>query len=257
MKKIILVILLLLIVSFGFAQTHRITSHTVNIQVNDSGLAQITERFYLYFPTEQDKIEFRNISTDLGYDLVNWENFDPKFTTTVGSNNLTNGTLSYNEGESNFLEIKYELLDALMEKGQETNMVVEYSMKASYFNKLFEPPFWVIPDNTDITIELPPGASIKGTVEPEAKITNSGTKPLITWKGYKSGAQLNVDYVLWKKADPVVDINAISNFLFKTTEGIITIVVGLLILLILLWKRKRIINKIERFVENHTIIEES
>ena len=84
MKKIILVILLLLIVSFGFAQTHRITSHTVNIQVNDSGLAQITERFYLYFPTEQDKIEFRNISTDLGYDLVNWENFDPKFPTTDG-----------------------------------------------------------------------------------------------------------------------------------------------------------------------------
>ena len=254
MKKIVLIILLLLTLSFCYSQTYRITSHTVNIQVNTGGFSDIIERFYLYFPTEQDKIDFREKSTALGYELENWENFNPKFTSTVGSNNLTNGTISYNEGESNFLEIKYGLLDALMEKGQETSMVVEYSLKASYFNRLFEPPFWVIPDNTDITIELPPGASIKGTIEPEATITSSGTKQLVTWSGYKSGGKLIINYVIWKKADPVVDINAISNFLFRTTQGIITVIIGFLIILILLWKRKKITNKIESFVENHTVL---
>ncbi len=257
MKKIILLLILLLMASFCFAQTHRITFHTVNIEVDSDGFAQITERFYLDFPTTQDKIDFREKSTELGYDLANWTNFNKLFTNTVGSSNLTNGVISYNEGESNFLEIKYELLDSLMEKIQETNMVVEFSMKASYFNKLFEPPFWVIPDNTDIILELPPGASVKGTVEPKATITPAGTKQFVVWKGYKSGGELTVNYVLWKKADPVVDINALSNFLFKTSEGIITIIVGFVILLILLWKRKKIVNKIETFVENNTALEEN
>ena len=257
MKKIILLLILLLMIGFCFAQTHRITFHTVNIEVDSEGFAQITERFYLDFPSTQDKIDFRENSTELGYDLSNWTNFDEIFTNTIGSSNLTNGIISYNEGESNFLEIKYELLDSLMEKVQETNMVVEFSMKASYFNKLFEPPFWVIPDSTEIILELPPGASVKGTVEPKATITPSGTKQFVVWKGYKSGGELTVNYVLWKKADPVVDINALSNFLFKTSEGIITIVVGFIILLILLWKRKKIINKIENFVENNTVLEEN
>jgi len=84
----------------------------------------------------------------------------------------------------------------------------------------------------------------------------AGTKQFVVWKGYKSGGELTVHYVLWKKSDPVVDINALSNFLFKTSEGIITIVIGLIVLLILLWKRKKIANRIENFVENHTIIEE-
>jgi len=257
MKKILLLLLFLFILSFSFASTHVITFHTINIEVDAEGFAQITERYYLYFPTTEDKVAFRETSTALGYDPVNWTNFDPKFTTTIGANNLTHGVISYTEGESNFLEIKYGLTDPIMEKVQETNMVIEFSMKASYFNKLFEPPFWVIPDKTDIILELPPGASVKNSVEPKANVSMSGTKQFVVWNGYKSGGELNVHYVLWKKSDPVVDINALSNFLFKTSEGIITIIIGLIILLLLIWKRKKISNKIESFVENHTLIEEN
>jgi len=257
MKKILILLLLLFILSFTFADTYTITFHTVNLEVDSEGFAQITERYYLDFPTVENKIAFREKSTELGYDPVNWTKFNPKFTTTIGSNNLVNGIISYTEGESNFLEIKYGLTDPIMERVQETNMVIEFSMKASYFNKLFEPPFWVIPDNTDIILELPPGASVKNSVEPKANVTNSGTKQFIVWKGYKSGGELKVNYVLWKKSDPVVDINALSNFLFRTKEGIITIIAGFVILLLLIWKRKRISNKIESFVENHTVIEEN
>ena len=256
MKKIIFVLIFLSLLSICVANSHRITFHTVNLEVDADGFAKITERFYLDFASEEDKIAFRDTSTELGYDLANWTEYDPKFTTTVGSRNQLNGVISYNEGESNFLEIKYELSDPLMEKGQETNMVVEYSLKASYFNTLFEPPFWVIPDNTDLILELPPGASVKGSVEPKASVTLSGTKQFVVWKGYKSGGELKVEYVLWKKADPVVDINALSNFLFKTREGIITIIIGIVILVILIWRRKKIVNKIESFVENHTEITE-
>jgi len=256
MKKILFLILFLFILSFSFADTHIITFHTINLDVDADGFAQITERYYLYFPTQDDKLAFREKSTMLGYDPVNWTNFDPKFTTTVGSNNLTGGVISYADGEASFLELKYNLKDPLMEKVQETNMVIEFSMKASYFNKLFEPPFWVIPDNTNITLALPPGASVKNSVEPKASTTTIGTKQSIFWEGYKSAGELKVNYVLWKKSDPVVDINALTNFLFKTTQGIITIIIGIIILLLLIWKRKKISNKIENFVENHTVIEE-
>ena len=256
MKKIFLLLFFIVIIGFVFSENYAIYSHLINIQVDIGGSAKINEKFYLYFPTDQDKIDFRATSTTLGYDITKWEKFNPKFTPTIGSNNLTSGIISYTEGESNFLELTYELLDPLMEKGKETNMVAEYSLKASYLNELFDPPFWVIPDGTDLTIELPPGASIKNTVEPKADIVFSGTKQLVIWKGYKSGSQLQLDYVLWKKSDPVVDINALTNFLFKTGEGIITIIVGIIIIGILVWKRKKIVNKIESFVEKNTLIEE-
>ncbi len=256
MKKILLFVLFILLLGVSFSETYSVYSHLINIQVNTDGFVTINEKFSIYFPTEQDKVNFRETSTNLGSDIAKWENFNPKFTPTIGANNLTSGIISYTEGKSNFLELTYELLDPLMEKGKETNMVIEYSLKASYLNALFEPPFWVIPDGTDLIIELPPGASVKGTVEPKAETVSSGTKQLVIWKGYKSGSRLEMNYILWKKSDPVVDINALSNFLFKTREGLLTIVIGIIIILILIWKRKKIVNRIESFVEKHTLIEE-
>ncbi|MDD4251002.1 MAG: hypothetical protein PHX27_02310 [Candidatus ainarchaeum sp.] len=256
MKKIFLTILILLFTSTVFAQGYGVFAHNVNIIISNDGTAEITEKFQLYFNTDQDKLEFRTTSTDLGSDLRKWEEFNPQFKPTIGQNNIINGKITYSEGNDNYLEIKYQLADALMAKGKETNLVEEYSIKANYLNNLFQSGLWIILDGTTIVIELPPGAEINETISPDAIIGSNGTKKTITWKGYKSANKLNVKYILWKKINPILDLNEVTNFLFKTTQGLIIIIIALILMGTIIWKRKYFSSKIESFVEDNTVFEE-
>jgi hypothetical protein len=82
------------------------------------------------------------------------------------------------------------------------------------------------------------------------------TKRIITWDGYKSANQLKVKYVLWKKINPIIDLNQLTDFLFRTSEGLIIIGIIILIIGVIIWKRKYFSSKIESFVENNTVFEE-
>ena len=68
--------------------------------------------------------------------------------------------------------------------------------------------------------------------------------------------RLTLNYVLWKKIDPVIDINAITNFLLKTQEGIILSLIIVLVLIAIIWQRKKISHALEEFVEKNSIIQE-
>ncbi len=255
-KLLSVIIVLIFFTSFVSAQNYGIWLHTINVNIASNGNAEISEKFHLFFPTDNDKIEFRETSKSLGSDLKKWETFDNKFVPTIGLNNIINGTISYSEGEDNFLEIKYNLADALMAKGKDTALVEEYSIKANYLNKLYQAGLWVIPDSTTITIEFPPGAEIKDGILPEAIIGVNGTRKTITWVGYKSANQLNVKYVLWKKINPIINLNEVSDYLFRTNEGLMIIFVTLIIVGGIVWKRNYFASKIEKFVENNTRFEE-
>ena len=252
----IFLISLLLLTSFASAQNYGVWLHTIDIEVNSIGDAQISEKFNLYFPTEEDKLDFRNLSARFGSDIKAWQSFNPKFSPTIGSNNTVNGKIAYNEGGENYLELSYGLTDSIMAKGKENSLVAEYNIKANYFNALYESGLWVIPDNTQINIVLPPGAEVKDSIEPNAIVNKIGQKNVITWNGYKSANQLRVKYVLLRKINPLIDLSDFTNFLFRTNEGITVILVIIVIIGLVVWKRKKISGKIESFVENNTIITE-
>jgi hypothetical protein len=256
--KIILVLTLIFLLSnIVVAQNYDVTRHNINVNVNVDGTAEISEKFYLYFNSEQDKFEFRQKSLEFGSSLNQWEEFNPIFMPTIGLNNVINGKIAYNESEESFLEIKYGLSDALMAKGKETNLMEEFNIKATYLNNLFESGLWIIPDNTTLSIELPAGAELVDTVSPDAIINLSGNKRIITWEGYKSANRLTLKYVLWKKINPILDLNELTNFLFRTNEGFVIIGIFLIIIGSIIWKRKYFSSKIESFVENNTIFEEN
>lgn len=239
-----------------FAQDYSVSLHTINAEVATDGSASVIEKFFISFPTEQDKSEFRQKSEDLGLDRDAWTEFNAMFMPTLGTSNIANGKILYNEAGQSYLEISYDLTDPLMAQGKETTLMTEYNIKAPFLNSFYQAGFWVIPDNTSLTIELPPGAEVKDTVEPQANITTSGPRKLVTWDGYKSSNKLALSYVLWKKMNPVIDLSSITNFLFKTQEGIGLIAIVAIILAIIAVKRKKITGRIEEFVENNSIIEE-
>jgi|GEM_PF-1040616 len=260
MKKSVLagffVILVLLSLSSVFGATYTINQQIIDIKINTQGNAIITEEFNLFFPTERDKINFRESSTTLGSDLEKWKQYNPQFSPSIGLNNIINGKISYTEGAENILTINYTLSDSLMALGKETTMMSEYQLKANYWNKFYQSGIWIIPDKTEIRIDLPPGADIKDNVEPAAIITTLGSRKSITWQGYKSANRITLNYVLWKKVTPVVDLNSITSYLFKTTEGLVLIFIAAIIFFAILWKRKTIIKKLEDFVETNSKIEE-
>lgn len=255
-KKILILFLLILFSCFVSAQEHGVWLHNININILAEGKAEITETFNLYFNTEESKIDFRQKSVEFGSDLRKWEEFDAQFSPTIGSNNIINGKITYSEGQNNYLEIKYGLADSLMVKGKETNFIEEYSIKANYLDKLFQSGLWVIPDNTTITIELPPGAELSETVSPDAIINTVGARKNISWIGYKSANRLNIKYVIWKQINPIIDLNEITNFLFRTRDGLILLGIFIVFLVLIIWKRKFFITKIENFVEENTVFEE-
>ncbi|MEK6958605.1 MAG: hypothetical protein AABW59_01025 [archaeon] len=244
------------LINSAYALSYTVTLHSINMQVDTEGKASVIEKFFMIFPNDTEKISFRDQSKTLGLDISTWTNFDSRFKTSIGQNNITNTKIIYNEGEANYLEISYDLTDSLMAKGKETNMVTEYSIKATFLNDFYQSGIWVIPDGTSISIELPPGAETKDQIEPQAAIINAGARKVITWQGYKSSNKITLDYILWKKITPVVDLNSIVSFLFKTTEGLALIAAIIVLLFVTIIFRKKIFAKLEEFVENNSIIEE-
>ncbi len=254
-KIAVFAILLLLLMGFVNAIDYTITEHTLNIQITSEGQDKVEERFYVTFPTDAAKIAFRDRSLQLGTSLDNWKGFDKTFTQSIIDNTL-NKKIAYNEGEQNYLLLSYDLSESFMAKGKETSMLTEYVIKVNYFNSFYQAGLWIIPDNTKITIELPPGAEVRDAIEPEAITSKLGTRTIISWQGYKSANKLSLSYVLWKKMDPLVDLSAFNAFLFRTQTGQIVIAAIVLIIIIIFWQRKKIVEIIENFVEQNSLIKE-
>lgn len=254
-KKLILIFALLSLFTFANAIEYSVIEHSIYIQINSEEADKIEERFYLTFPDESSKISFREKSLELGTNLEKWKEFNSRFAQSITENTL-NKKISYNEGIQNYLLLSYDLSDNFMAKGKETNMVVEYNLKANYLNSFYQTGLWIIPTNTKLLVELPPGAEIRENVEPEADISTVGTRKIVTWQGYKSANKLSLTYVLWKKMDPLFDISKTNNFLFRTQSGQLTILVIIVVLILFFWQRKKIGNWIENFVENNSLIKE-
>jgi hypothetical protein len=227
----------------------------VLIQIATEGKDKVTEKFFINFPTNEAKIEFRQKSLELGTSLDAWKEFNPVFVPGIGENTL-NKKISYNESDQSYLQLSYELGEPIMATSKEADRMIEYNMKINYFDSFYRTGQWVIPEGTTISIELPAGAEIKKTAGPQATITKNGARQVLNWQGYKTSNELTLDYIVWKKMEPVIDLNAFTTFMTKTTQGQILIVAIAVILIIIILKRKKIANKIEDFVETNSIIKE-
>lgn len=257
-RSFLILIILLILLTNTFAQdNYGIWLHNIDIEVNTTGEVEVSEKFYLFFENDVAQLEFRENRTKFGSDLTLWEEFNSRFKSTIGGTKAVNKKINYSEGADTFLQITYNLIDPLMAQGKETALVSEYSIKANYLNNLYESGLWVIPENTRVSIILPAGAEIKDIVKPQATIINySSNRKQIIWEGYKSSNELSLKYFIWKKIDPIFDLNKVSNFMFRTQEGLILLVILLIIISGIIWKRKLIADKIEDFVEANTILKE-
>lgn len=261
MKKVILLLILLIFITNPFnaqeLEEYGVWLHRIDIDVDSEGRAEISEKFHISFNNDLARIEFRQLNSIFGTDLTKWEEFNPQFKSNIGGERAVNKRVNYSEGDDSYLEINYSLSEPLMARGKETALIKEYSIKANYLNSLYDMGLWVIPEDTRVSIILPAGAEIKDPLRPQGRIQNYGSnRRIVTWEGYISSNELNFQYYNWKKIDPIIDLNRVNQFLFRTPEGLMIIATIILIIGIIILKRKRIAEKIENFVEANTILKE-
>lgn len=256
-KTLLTTVLIVLIALSGIANAieYSVFSRTISVQIENEKEDTVIERFYISFPSENEKIAFREKSIELGTDLTSWKEFNPLFEPSIGKETL-NKKIFYNDAEQSYLQLNYSLKEPIMAKDKETSLITEYIMKTDYFNSFYEAGLWIIPENTKIMIELPAGAEIKENIEPQAEITSNMTRKVVNWQGYKSANRLSLRYVVWKKIPPVIDLNEIPNFLVNTEKGKIILAIIAVMLGAIIWKRKMIVNKIENFVEKNSEIKQ-
>ncbi|MEI7943020.1 MAG: hypothetical protein WCH76_07675, partial [Candidatus Riflemargulisbacteria bacterium] len=177
MKKGLLITLILgivvLFIGNAYALDYQITQHTINVQISVEGKDTVIEKFFINFPNDAEKISFRENSLQLGTSIDEWKKLNPLFVSSLGDN-TQNKKIAYNEGVQSYLQISYDLSEPLMAKGKEATMITEYSLKVNYFNSFYQAGLWIIPENTSISIEIPAGAEIKGTIEPDATTSKNG-----------------------------------------------------------------------------------
>ncbi|MEI7961038.1 MAG: hypothetical protein WCI04_01765 [archaeon] len=257
-KSALIAIVLVMTMSFfgtAHALDYQISQHTINVQISTDSKDTVVEKFFISFPNDTEKINFRENSLQLGTSIDEWKKLNTLFIPSFGEN-TQNKKIAYNEGDQSYLQISYDLTDTLMAKGKEATMLTEYSLKVNYFNSFYQAGLWTIPENTSINIDIPAGAEIRNAIEPQATTSKNGTRTVVTWQGYKSANKLSLTYVVWKKITPVIDLNATTNFLFKTQAGMLFLLAVVIILIVTAWQRKKIGAIIEDFVEKHSVIKE-
>jgi hypothetical protein len=134
-----------------------------------------------------------------------------------------------------------------MEKKLETSRVVDYGLKAKFFNEFKEGPLWVIPEGTSINLTLPKGVEIKDFVKPDALVSENS----VLWKGYVSGNELFLEYSFFKQISSF-DLNQMLQQLMKSDLFLMVVGIAIVIFLILFAKRKSISGKVEGYVIEHS-----
>ena len=127
-KNFCTMIALLFFAQIAFAQFYVLESHTIKINVDIEGNAQVIERYYLNFQNTQQLAEFRKTASEIGVSIEGWRGYDERIYPRIGQEkDIEVSGISFieNPGSLDFLEMNYFLKSPIMEKKNETSRVIE------------------------------------------------------------------------------------------------------------------------------------
>ncbi len=249
-KKILTLVAFLFLAQFAFGQFYVLENHTIEINVDIEGNANVIEKYYLSFQNEQQLADFRQTVSEMGVSIEGWNAYDKRIYPRIGQEkDIVVSGISFNENPDSldFLEMNYFLKSPIMEKKNETTRVIEYKFKASALSSFIDGALWVIPAGISITVQLPRGVEIEKPVKPDAVISNN----TVVWTGYVFGNELELNYLVFKQISSF-DLEEALQELMQSELFIIFVGATALILIIVLAKRKSIGNKIQNYIIKHS-----
>ena len=250
-KKILCTLFaLLFFAQVAFAQFYVLESHTIEINVDIEGNAQVIERYYLSFQNELQLVNFRQTVSEIGVSIEGWNEYDERIYPRIGQEkDIVVSGISFieNTDSLDFLEMNYFLKSPVMEKKNETSRVIEYRLKASALSSFVDGSLWVIPSGTSITVQLPRGVEIEKPVKPDAVVSEN----TVVWAGYVFGNELELNYLVFKQISSF-DLDQALQELMQSELFIIFVAATALVLIIVFAKRKSIGNKVQNYVIRHS-----
>ena len=245
MKKLFFVLAILLLTLN--AQATEVINLEINIDIDNSGNATITENYNLQFISPFEKKEFNDEAIANSSSVSAWqadyEFFIPHFAR--NTENINSSSITY-DNEAQRLTFVYTLkepLASLIEQEQRSDLFEINDREFFSFNKSGT---IVIPENTEIRINLPSNTQINRDELP-SKAVITGSSILLT--GIQSNS-LNISYIFLKPIAPTG---------LQLVEGISNtyVILGpliILILLIVVVRRQSIEKRIEDYLVEHSEI---
>ncbi len=253
-KKILIALFLIAILSVAQAQAYQIARHEITIKVQTDGTAHVSEKFFLTFPNNTALNQFKAKSLELGVSLESWKAFNPAIHVYIaGEKNIRGGQVAFVEEAENYLGIEYDTTVPIMGKSSETSRQIFFELNKQYFQEFNQTPFWIIPNNTVITINLPAQATIDPGVKPDAII--SDTEKKVVWVGYQQSNVLMLKYALEKQIAPSFDISQLLQGIINSEFFIIGAILLALVAIVAYLKRKAITEKIEDYISKNSEFE--
>jgi hypothetical protein len=216
----------------------------INIELEKTGGAKITENYKLSFISEIDSDNFKKSAIKNGSSFLAWQAEYEFIKKHINAENLTSNTTIAYEENTNILTLSYveKNLAELTKQEQRADYFKIDEKKLSAFN---ERGSITIPENTKITITLPPNSEVITTnLSPKVKVFGNQ----IILQGITSNS-MTINYILNK---PIIGEG--NDIIKGVPNAYIIIAIATIIIILIHLNRDEFEKKIEEFIVEHSEI---
>ena len=229
-----------------------LVAHEIFIDLDEKGMAKFTETFYLNISAVEREKFMQDVENN-GRSLLRWwmsyEFIKTKFANWLSARDVE---VRYDE-ENKILVINYTTDNVFAVKDKEETRSIRWKILESNFQSFLKGSTLEIPENTIIYIEIPKGAYIK-TEEIQEGIRLEGNKIIL--QNIKV-SNLNLYYYFDKPIAPPVGIEQIAKEFIENKIYQIIVAIFIALALIIYWKRKLVVEKIENFILKYSELSET
>lgn len=253
MKNAFVAIALMLFLTPIYASALKVSTHLVEIEVDEDGFANVSENYNLDFETTREVLEFKENATRNSSSLLAWQSDYNFFYPRVGQivqNIIEKSSVVYEE-ETRTLFLNYSLANRFAQIFKEEPRQTIWTVPTKNLLAFEEEGVILIPENTTVKISIPQNAEIV-SLEPAAgvKVENNN----IFLSGIRTSS-FKLEYSVQKPLSSTFNIfQAVRDFTSSTPNFILLVIVVILIALIYA-KKDMISEKIEDYIVKHSKLE--
>ncbi|MDO8634074.1 MAG: hypothetical protein Q7K34_02150 [archaeon] len=232
-----------------------VSTHLVEIEVDDDGFASVSEKYNLDFETTREVLEFKENATRNSSSLLAWQSDYNFFYPRIGQvvqNIIEKSSVAYEE-ETRTLFLSYSLANRFAQISKEEPRQTIWSVPAKNLLAFEVEGLILIPENTSVKISIPQNAEII-SLEPTAGIRVENNSVFLS--GIRTSS-FKLDYSVQKPLSSTFNILEALRAFASSTPNFILLVIALVVAALIYTKRKTVTEKIEDYVVKHSKLEPS
>ena len=241
-------VLAIFLLSYASAQT--LTRHLIEIDIDRTGHAKVTEIYSLDFSDKNSLGNFLKNVAENGPSLDAWKSDYSWLFPHFGSQTRISAYITFDDKEKAVI-LNYTVDDKFAKLESEGIRTANWRLLDSKFSNFAKGGIIIIPKDVEIKIVLPVGARID-----EAKLTSHAKRieDAIVLNGI-STTYVNLQYSLEKPIAPPVDFTQLIKQFMASELNIVFVAIVAILVALAIWKRRRIAEKIENYIVAHSSIE--